>query len=116
MRRNDVDLDGTGVARVPPANLTCVAVVTTGYHSRMPQEDATAECHSKLSHQDVTVGCRSRMSQQDVAGRRHSRMSQQDVPAGCPSSMSQEDVISVNHSNQSQQHRSTMSQQDVAMG
>ena len=45
----------------------------------------------------------------------HSRMSQQDVTARCHSRIAQQDVISVNHSSQSQRHRSTMSQQDVAM-
>ena len=104
MRRNDVDLDGTGVARVPSANLPCVALwmswydVITGCHSRMPQEDATAECHSKLSQQEVTAACRSRMSQEDVTGGCHSRMSQQDVTAGCHNKMLYQSITAANHS------------------
>ena len=101
-RRPRWDWRGEGSIRKPHMCRSRIYwYVTTGCHSRMPQEDATAECHSKLSQQDVTVGCRSRMSQQDVAGRRHSRMSQQDVTRRCPSRMSQEDVISVKHSSQS---------------
>ena len=57
MRRNDVDLDGTGVARVPPANLTCVAVGYIG----MSQPDATAGCHRKMLQQNVTANSDSKM-------------------------------------------------------
>ena len=58
VRRNDVDLDRTGVTGVPPANLPSVAV---GCHGMMSQPDVTAGCHRKMLQQNVTANSHSKM-------------------------------------------------------
>ena len=76
----------------------------------MPQEDATAGCHRKLSQQDVTAGF-----QQDVTGVSHTssivaRLSQQDVAVSESSESQQDvrkDVTAGGRSSKSQQHVTT---------